>query len=66
MVFLKRHSIVAVCAIGALLGCGASGTESGTGGIAVTAGTCQIGVTTTAGANQSITIDDFTFVRTGP
>jgi hypothetical protein len=35
-------------------------------GIAVSNGTCQIGVTTTAGANQSVTLDDFTFVRTGP
>jgi hypothetical protein len=35
-------------------------------GIAVTSGQCQIGVTTTAGANQSLTVDDFTFVRTGP
>jgi hypothetical protein len=34
-------------------------------GIAVTNGTCQIGVTTTAAANQSVTLDDFTFVRTG-
>jgi len=34
-------------------------------GIAVTNGTCQIGVSTTAGANQSVTLDDFTFVRTG-
>jgi hypothetical protein len=33
--------------------------------LAVTNGTCQIGVTTTAAANQSITLDDFTFVRTG-
>lgn len=35
-------------------------------GIAVSNGTCQIGITTTAGANQSLTVDDFTFVRTGP
>jgi hypothetical protein len=34
-------------------------------GIAVSNGTCQIGVTTTASANQSVTLDDFTFVRTG-
>ena len=34
-------------------------------GIAVTNGTCQIGVTATAAANQSVTLDDFTFVRTG-
>jgi hypothetical protein len=34
-------------------------------GIAVTNGTCQIGVSTTAAANQSVTLDDFTFVRTG-
>ena len=34
-------------------------------GIAVTNGTCQIGVTVTAAANQSVTLDDFTFVRTG-
>ncbi|HVV50815.1 MAG TPA: family 43 glycosylhydrolase, partial [Polyangia bacterium] len=34
-------------------------------GIAVSNGTCQIGVTTTAGANQSVTLDDFTFIRTG-
>jgi hypothetical protein len=50
----------------------ASLTEAMTGfkqvsiaGIAVTNGTCQIGVTTTAAANQSVTLDDFTFVRTG-
>jgi hypothetical protein len=35
-------------------------------GIAVSNGTCQVGVTTTAGANQSVTLDDFTLVRTGP
>jgi hypothetical protein len=35
-------------------------------GIAVTNGTCQIGATTTAAANQSVTLDDFAFVRTGP
>jgi hypothetical protein len=35
-------------------------------GIAVGNGTCQIGITTTAGANQSLPVDDFTFVRAGP
>jgi len=35
-------------------------------GIAVTDGKCQLGVTTTASASQSVTLDDFTFVRTGP
>jgi hypothetical protein len=34
--------------------------------IAVSSGTCQIGVTTTASANQSVTFDDVSFVRTGP
>jgi hypothetical protein len=35
-------------------------------GIAIANGTCQVGVTTTAGASQSVTLDDFTLVRTGP
>jgi len=35
-------------------------------GIAVTDGSCDIGVTTTAAANQSVTVDDFTLLRTGP
>jgi Glycosyl hydrolases family 43 len=35
-------------------------------GISVSNGQCQIGVTTTAGANQSVTLDDFELVRTGP
>jgi hypothetical protein len=35
-------------------------------GIAVSNGSCQIGVTTTASANQSVTVDDFALVRTGP
>ena len=34
-------------------------------GIAVSNGACQIGVSTTAAANQSVTLDDFTFARTG-
>ena len=34
-------------------------------GIVVSNGQCQIGVTTTAAANQSVTLDDFTLVRTG-
>ena len=40
-------------------------TQLSIAGIAVTNGSCQIGVTTTASANQSVTLDDFTFVRTG-
>jgi hypothetical protein len=40
-------------------------TQVSISGIAVTNGTCQIGVTTTAAANQSVTLDDFTLVRTG-
>jgi hypothetical protein len=35
-------------------------------GIAVSNGTCQLGVVTTASANQSLTLDDFSLVRTGP
>jgi hypothetical protein len=35
-------------------------------GIAVGNGQCQIGITTTAAANQSLTVDDFELVRTGP
>jgi hypothetical protein len=35
-------------------------------GIAVSNGSCQIGVTTNAAANQSVTIDDVSLVRTGP
>lgn len=34
-------------------------------GITITNGQCHIGVTTTASANQTVTLDDFTFVRTG-
>ena len=34
------------------------------GGIAVTNGTCQIGLDTTAGANQWVDLDDVTLVRT--
>ncbi|HEY4187510.1 MAG TPA: family 43 glycosylhydrolase [Polyangia bacterium] len=40
-------------------------TQVSIAGIAVTGGQCQIGVATTAGANQSVTLDDFSFVRTG-
>jgi hypothetical protein len=35
-------------------------------GIAVTNGQCEIGVTTTAGANQSVSVDDWSFVKTNP
>jgi hypothetical protein len=35
-------------------------------GIAVSTGQAQIGVTTTAAANQSLSVDDWSLVRTGP
>jgi hypothetical protein len=41
-------------------------TQVSIAGVAISNGTCQVGVTTTAGANQSVTLDDFTLVRTGP
>jgi len=41
-------------------------TQLSIAGVVVTDGTCDIGVTTTAAANQSVTVDDFTLLRTGP
>ena len=35
-------------------------------GIAVSNGQCNIGVTTTGSSSQSVNVDDFTLVRTGP
>jgi len=41
-------------------------TQLSIAGVVVTDGTCDIGVATTAAANQSVTVDDFTLLRTGP
>ncbi|HTQ03663.1 MAG TPA: family 43 glycosylhydrolase [Polyangiaceae bacterium] len=41
-------------------------TEVSLTGIAVTNGSCRFGVTTTASASQSLHLDDFSLVRTGP
>jgi hypothetical protein len=41
-------------------------TEVSVSGIAVSSGTCTLGVTTQASANQSLHLDDFALVRTGP
>jgi len=41
-------------------------TQESITGIAVTNGQCQIDVTTTGSAAQTVTVDDFTLVRTGP
>lgn len=41
-------------------------TQVSVEGIAVANGQGHVGVTTTASANQTVTLDDFVFVRTGP
>lgn len=41
-------------------------TQVSIANIAVTNGTCRLGVTTTASASQSLHLDDFSLVRTGP
>jgi len=41
-------------------------TQVSLDGITIANGQCRIGVTTTASASQTVTLDDFTFVRTGP
>jgi hypothetical protein len=41
-------------------------TQKSISGIAVSNGSCQIDVTTTGSATQTVTVDDFDLVRTGP
>jgi hypothetical protein len=41
-------------------------TQKSITGIAVTNGSCQVDVTTTGTATQTVTVDDVNLVRTGP
>ncbi len=43
-----------------------SWTQRSIAGIKVTNGSCDIGVTTTGTASQTVNVDDFTLIRTGP